>query len=161
MRASASGRVLANRALRNADGAPEFKRRLEAAEARLMRGGARGPLDGIPFAHKDIVGTAGILLNFHVPLVAAQQFLLLEHVFPGRIDAGQQFDLPLGGLQNLLALFEQLDPFFIHGQRLVKSQSVVFQNPRDLIEPQERCFECGKKLVGRVRKRVRTQGRQR
>ena len=34
------------------------------------------------------VGTAGILLNFHVPLVAAQQFLLLEHVFPGRIDAG-------------------------------------------------------------------------
>ena len=34
------------------------------------------------------VGTAGILLNFHVPLVAAQQFLLLEQVFPGRIDAG-------------------------------------------------------------------------
>lgn len=34
------------------------------------------------------VGTAGILLNFHAPLQAAQQFLLLEHVFPGRIDAG-------------------------------------------------------------------------
>ena len=34
------------------------------------------------------VGTAGILLHFHVPLAAAQQFLLLEHVFPGRIDAG-------------------------------------------------------------------------
>ncbi len=34
------------------------------------------------------VGTAGILLNFHVPIVAAQQFLLLEQVYPGRIDAG-------------------------------------------------------------------------
>ncbi|WP_237212881.1 amidase [Falsiroseomonas oryziterrae] len=31
-----------------------------AAEARIGRGEARGPLDGIPFAHKDIVGTAGI-----------------------------------------------------------------------------------------------------
>jgi aspartyl-tRNA(Asn)/glutamyl-tRNA(Gln) amidotransferase subunit A len=30
------------------------------AEARLMRGEPRGPLDGIPFAHKDIIGTAGI-----------------------------------------------------------------------------------------------------
>jgi len=38
---------------------------------------------------KDIrVGTAGILLHFHAPLAAAQQFLLLEHVYPGRIDAG-------------------------------------------------------------------------
>src|SRR5262245_30701602 len=34
------------------------------------------------------VGTAGILLNFHAPLAMAQQFLLLEHAFPGRIDAG-------------------------------------------------------------------------
>lgn len=34
------------------------------------------------------VGTAGILLNYHCPLRAAQEFLLLEHVFPGRIDAG-------------------------------------------------------------------------
>jgi luciferase family oxidoreductase group 1 len=34
------------------------------------------------------VGTAGILLNFHTPLQAAQQFLLLEQVYPGRIDAG-------------------------------------------------------------------------
>ena len=31
-----------------------------AAEARQMRGELRGPLDGVPFAHKDIVGTAGI-----------------------------------------------------------------------------------------------------
>ena len=34
------------------------------------------------------VGTAGILLHFHTPLVAAQQFLLLEHAYPGRTDAG-------------------------------------------------------------------------
>jgi luciferase family oxidoreductase group 1 len=34
------------------------------------------------------VGTAGILLHFHAPLSAAQQFLLLEQVYPGRIDAG-------------------------------------------------------------------------
>lgn len=31
-----------------------------AAEARFMAGTPRGPLDGIPFAHKDIVATAGI-----------------------------------------------------------------------------------------------------
>lgn len=34
------------------------------------------------------VGTAGILLRFHNPLMAAQNFLLLEKVYPGRIDAG-------------------------------------------------------------------------
>jgi luciferase family oxidoreductase group 1 len=34
------------------------------------------------------VGTAGILLHLHAPLSAAQQFLMLEHVYPGRIDAG-------------------------------------------------------------------------
>ena len=45
-----------------------------AAEARLMNGSTRGPLDGIPIAHKDIYNTAGIattahskLLEFHVP----------------------------------------------------------------------------------------------
>jgi Asp-tRNA(Asn)/Glu-tRNA(Gln) amidotransferase A subunit family amidase len=45
-----------------------------AAEARVMRDGPRGPLEGIPFAHKDIYGTAGIpttghsrVLQDHVP----------------------------------------------------------------------------------------------
>ena len=45
-----------------------------AAEQRLMAGQARGPLDGIPIAHKDIYETAGIpttahsrLLENHVP----------------------------------------------------------------------------------------------
>lgn len=34
------------------------------------------------------LGTAGILLRFHNPLMAAQNFWLLEMVYPGRIDAG-------------------------------------------------------------------------
>jgi aspartyl-tRNA(Asn)/glutamyl-tRNA(Gln) amidotransferase subunit A len=45
-----------------------------AAEARIMREGPRGPLDGIPFAHKDIYCTAGVpttghskVLTDHVP----------------------------------------------------------------------------------------------
>lgn len=36
-----------------------------AAEARVMRDGPRGPLEGIPFAHKDIYGTAGIPTTGH------------------------------------------------------------------------------------------------
>jgi luciferase family oxidoreductase group 1 len=34
------------------------------------------------------VGAAGLLLNYHAPIAAAQQFLLMEHLFPGRVDAG-------------------------------------------------------------------------
>ena len=37
----------------------------KASEARVMRGEARGPLEGIPFAHKDIYGTAGIPTTGH------------------------------------------------------------------------------------------------
>jgi aspartyl-tRNA(Asn)/glutamyl-tRNA(Gln) amidotransferase subunit A len=37
----------------------------KAAEARVMAGTARGKLDGIPIAHKDIYGTAGILTSAH------------------------------------------------------------------------------------------------
>lgn len=44
-----------------------------AAEARMMKGERRGPLDGIPIAHKDIVNTAGI------PTTANSR-LLLDHV---------------------------------------------------------------------------------
>jgi aspartyl-tRNA(Asn)/glutamyl-tRNA(Gln) amidotransferase subunit A len=36
-----------------------------AAEARIMAGTARGVLDGIPIAHKDIYGTAGIRTTAH------------------------------------------------------------------------------------------------
>jgi aspartyl-tRNA(Asn)/glutamyl-tRNA(Gln) amidotransferase subunit A len=49
--------------------------RARESEARQMRGALRGPLDGIPIAHKDIYETAGIpttghsrLLQNHVPL---------------------------------------------------------------------------------------------
>ncbi|WP_149536313.1 amidase [Siccirubricoccus phaeus] len=37
----------------------------KAAEARIAREGPRGPLDGIPFAHKDIYCTAGIPTTGH------------------------------------------------------------------------------------------------
>ncbi len=40
-----------------------------AAEARIMAGEARGPLDGIPIAHKDIYGTAGIPTTAHSKLL--------------------------------------------------------------------------------------------
>ncbi|MBX6374880.1 MAG: amidase, partial [Acetobacteraceae bacterium] len=36
-----------------------------AAEARIMREGPRGPLDGIPVAHKDIYETAGVPTTGH------------------------------------------------------------------------------------------------
>jgi aspartyl-tRNA(Asn)/glutamyl-tRNA(Gln) amidotransferase subunit A len=36
-----------------------------AAEARIARDGPRGPLDGIPFAHKDIYATAGLPTTGH------------------------------------------------------------------------------------------------
>jgi aspartyl-tRNA(Asn)/glutamyl-tRNA(Gln) amidotransferase subunit A len=47
-----------------------------AAEARQMSGGLRGRLDGIPIAHKDIYGTAGIRTTAHSKL--------LEHNVPKR-----------------------------------------------------------------------------
>ncbi|GAC1340682.1 MAG: Asp-tRNA(Asn)/Glu-tRNA(Gln) amidotransferase GatCAB subunit A [Acetobacteraceae bacterium] len=40
-----------------------------AAETRVMQGQARGPLDGIPIAHKDIYGTAGIPTTGHSKLL--------------------------------------------------------------------------------------------
>lgn len=40
------------------------------AEARIMRDGPKGPLDGIPIAHKDIYNTAGIRTTGHSRLLA-------------------------------------------------------------------------------------------
>jgi aspartyl-tRNA(Asn)/glutamyl-tRNA(Gln) amidotransferase subunit A len=40
-----------------------------AAEARIMRDGPLGPLDGIPIAHKDIYNTAGITTTAHSRLL--------------------------------------------------------------------------------------------
>ncbi len=48
----------------------------KAAEARQMSGALRGPLDGIPIAHKDIYNTAGIRTTAHSRL--------LEHNVPTR-----------------------------------------------------------------------------
>ena len=41
----------------------------KAAEARIMKGDSRGKLDGIPIAHKDIYGTAGIPTTAHSKLL--------------------------------------------------------------------------------------------
>jgi aspartyl-tRNA(Asn)/glutamyl-tRNA(Gln) amidotransferase subunit A len=87
-----------------------------AAEARLMRGEARGPLDGIPFAHKDIVGTAGIattacsrLLQDHVPATDATVTARLTQagtVLVGKLTThefalgGPSFDLPSPPARN-------------------------------------------------------------
>ena len=48
----------------------------KAAEARMMSAMPRGPLDGIPIAHKDIYNTAGIRTTGHSKL--------LEHNVPDR-----------------------------------------------------------------------------
>lgn len=47
-----------------------------AAEARVMAGAAKGPLDGIPIGHKDIYNTAGIRTTGHSKL--------LEHNVPSQ-----------------------------------------------------------------------------
>ncbi len=52
-------RITADRAMSDA----------EAAENRHMQGTAKGPLDGIPIAHKDIYGTAGIATTGHSKLL--------------------------------------------------------------------------------------------
>ena len=41
-----------------------------AAEARIMRDGSKGPLDGIPIGYKDIYNTAGILTTGNSRLLA-------------------------------------------------------------------------------------------
>ena len=40
-----------------------------AAEARMMAGTLKGPLDGIPIGHKDIYNTAGIRTTAHSKLL--------------------------------------------------------------------------------------------
>jgi aspartyl-tRNA(Asn)/glutamyl-tRNA(Gln) amidotransferase subunit A len=81
-----------------------------AAEARIMKGQARGALDGIPIGHKDIYNTAGIrttahsrLLETNVPTEDARTVRLLAEagtVMMGKLAThefamgGPSFDLP-------------------------------------------------------------------
>jgi aspartyl-tRNA(Asn)/glutamyl-tRNA(Gln) amidotransferase subunit A len=87
-----------------------------AAEARLMAGESRGPLDGIPIAHKDIYGTAGFpttahskLLQHHVPAEDAVTVAKLANagtVMLGKLAThefamgGPSFDLPWPPARN-------------------------------------------------------------
>lgn len=87
-----------------------------AAEARFMAGAPRGPLDGIPFAHKDIVATAGIattccskVLLDHVPdadaevaarLAAAGTVMLGKLTTHEFALGGPSFDLPFPPARN-------------------------------------------------------------
>lgn len=87
-----------------------------AAEARIMRDGPRGPLDGIPFAHKDIYCTAGIpttahskVLQHYVPEEDATTVRLLAEagvVMLGKLAThefafgGPSFDLPWPPARN-------------------------------------------------------------
>jgi aspartyl-tRNA(Asn)/glutamyl-tRNA(Gln) amidotransferase subunit A len=88
----------------------------QAAEARIMAGRARGPLDGIPIAHKDIYCTAGLpttghskLLQNHVPDADAHTVALLADagtVMLGKLAThefalgGPSFDLPWPPARN-------------------------------------------------------------
>ncbi|TDH62753.1 amidase [Dankookia rubra] len=87
-----------------------------AAEARILRDGPRGPLDGIPFAHKDIYCTAGVpttahskVLQDHVPGEDATTVRLLAEagvVMLGKLSThefafgGPSFDLPWPPARN-------------------------------------------------------------
>jgi aspartyl-tRNA(Asn)/glutamyl-tRNA(Gln) amidotransferase subunit A len=87
-----------------------------AAEARIMKAGPRGPLDGIPFAHKDIYCTAGIpttghsrVLQGHVPKEDATTVRKLAEagvVMLGKLAThefafgGPSFDLPWPPARN-------------------------------------------------------------
>ncbi|WP_158924408.1 amidase [Acidisphaera sp. S103] len=88
----------------------------KAAEARMMAGGRKGPLDGIPIAHKDIYNTAGIrttahskLLEHNVPTedsVVVQKWAEAGSIMMGKLAThefaigGPSFDLPWPPARN-------------------------------------------------------------
>ena len=59
-----------------------------AAEARQMSGQRRGPLDGIPIAHKDIYNTAGIRTTAHSKLLQDNVPVRDAHTVKKWADAG-------------------------------------------------------------------------
>ena len=88
----------------------------KAAEARMMSGTRKGPLDGIPIGHKDIYNTAGIrttahsrLLEHNVPTqdsVVGQKWAAAGTVLMGKLAThefaigGPSFDLPWPPARN-------------------------------------------------------------
>ncbi|HEY4173381.1 MAG TPA: amidase [Rhodopila sp.] len=88
----------------------------EAAETRMMAGTRKGPLDGIPIAHKDIYNTAGIrttghskLLEHNVPTedsVVVQKWAEAGSIMLGKLAThefaigGPSFDLPWPPARN-------------------------------------------------------------
>jgi aspartyl-tRNA(Asn)/glutamyl-tRNA(Gln) amidotransferase subunit A len=96
--------------------APRALADAEAAEARFARGAPLGPLDGIPFAHKDIIETAGIattacsrLRAGHVPTAdatVAARLAAAGTVLVGKLTThefalgGPSFDLPAPPARN-------------------------------------------------------------
>src|SRR5262245_54730845 len=60
----------------------------KAAEARQMSGALRGPLDGIPIAHKDIYNTAGIRTTAHSKLLEKNVPTRDAHTVKKWADAG-------------------------------------------------------------------------
>jgi aspartyl-tRNA(Asn)/glutamyl-tRNA(Gln) amidotransferase subunit A len=88
----------------------------KAAEARVMAGKAKGVLDGIPIAHKDIYNTAGITTTAHSKLledfvptedaVAARSLAEAGTVMLGKLSThefamgGPSFDLPWPPARN-------------------------------------------------------------
>jgi aspartyl-tRNA(Asn)/glutamyl-tRNA(Gln) amidotransferase subunit A len=88
----------------------------KAAEARMMAGALKGPLDGIPIGHKDIYNTAGIrttahskLLEHNVPTedsVVVQKWADAGTIMMGKLAThefaigGPSFDLPWPPARN-------------------------------------------------------------
>jgi aspartyl-tRNA(Asn)/glutamyl-tRNA(Gln) amidotransferase subunit A len=88
----------------------------KAAEARMMAGSLKGPLDGIPIGHKDIYNTAGIrttahsrLLEHNVPAedsVVVAKWAAAGSVLMGKLAThefaigGPSFDLPWPPARN-------------------------------------------------------------
>ena len=88
----------------------------QAAEPRIMRGRSRGPLDGIPIAHKDIYCTKGLpttahskILQDHVPdedAVVVTKWQSAGLVMHGKLSThefamgGPGFDLPWPPARN-------------------------------------------------------------
>jgi aspartyl-tRNA(Asn)/glutamyl-tRNA(Gln) amidotransferase subunit A len=88
----------------------------KAAEARMMAGNRKGPLDGIPIGHKDIYNTAGIrttghskLLEHNVPAedsVVVQKWAEAGSIMMGKLAThefaigGPSFDLPWPPARN-------------------------------------------------------------